>query len=490
METDSPVLPPDPLADLLVDERWRAVHLAWLSEVAAEHGRFDDEPNDAVGPDAVDSDAVDADGPGGLPWSVMSGVAHDVALDRLEDVARSARIATARQYAAIAEILQDAAEMPEPWVGADPTVDPLWVDPRRRSVSTVRRERREFAVRAAAADIAVRLRIADTTVRTRAAHAKVLRERCPGLWAAFKAGDVDERNAVTAAELAGSLPHDDADLWNAFDNQVAAVAGVLTPAKFRVTARAVHERVHPESLDARARRAAEKRGVWVGPELDGMATLSAYLPAADAYEAKGRLDAIARSLRSADDEVRTLGQLRADAFTDLLTMGITEATREAVGGRSRPAIAVTVPVLTMLDQSDEPATLEGYGPIDTDTATRLAGAAKSWVRILTHPVTGAVLDVDRRTYRPPKDLRRWVEVHHPTCIRPGCRRPARECDLDHLIEWQYGGATRNTNLAPECEPDHVLRHNSRWDVHIDPDTGETYWTSPTGRVTSTDPAPF
>jgi hypothetical protein len=37
----------------------------------------------------------------------------------------------------------------------------------------------------------------------------------------------------------------------------------------------------------------------------------------------------------------------------------------------------------------------------------------------------------------------------------------------------------------------MLRHNSKWDVHVDPDTGEIYWTSPTGRVTPTDPdTPF
>jgi hypothetical protein len=325
----------------------------------------------------------------------------------------------------------------------------------------------------------------------RAAHADTLQERCPRVWEAFAAGNVDERNAQAAAELAASLPHDAADSWKAFDGAVAELARVLTPAKFRDAARAVRERVHAESLDDRVRRAKEKRGVWVGAELDGMATLSAYLPAADAWEAKGRLDAIARHLRSADDETRTLAQLRADALTDLLTMGATETTAKGeASGRARPAIAVTVPVLSLLDEPEEPATLEGFGPIDSATAKRLAGAARSWVRILTHPVTGAVLDVDRKTYRVPKDLRRWVEVHHPTCIRPGCRRLARDCDMDHLIDWQYGGTTRSTNLAPECEPDHVLRHNSRWDVHVDPDSGEIYWTSPTGRVTATDPAPF
>jgi hypothetical protein len=255
----------------------------------------------------------------------------------------------------------------------------------------------------------------------------------------------------------------------------------------------VRERVHAESLETRSRRAAEKRGVWVSPELDGIATLTAYLPAADAYEAMGRVDATARNLADADDETRTLAQLRADVLTDLLLHGTCETSQkgEPAGGHGRPAVAVTIPVLRLLDESTEPATLDGYGPIDIDTARRLAGRASSWVRILTHPVTGTILDVDRRTYRPPKDLKRWVQIHHPTCTRPGCRRPARDCDLDHLIPWQHGGTTSADNLAPECEPDHRLRHNSKWDVHLDPDTGEIYWTSPFGRITATDPTtPF
>lgn len=60
-------------------------------------------------------------------------------------------------------------------------------------------------------------------------------------------------------------------------------------------------------------------------------------------------------------------------------------------------MAITVPVMTLLVESDEPATLDGYGPIDLDTAKCLAGSATSCIRVLTHPVTGTVLDVDRTT---------------------------------------------------------------------------------------------
>ena len=63
---------------------------------------------------------------------------------------------------------------------------------------------------------------------------------------------------------------------------------------------------------------------------------------------------------------------------------------------------ITVPVLTAAGQSDEPALLAGYGPIDTETAQRLAAGAPGWDRVMFHPHTGATLAVDR--YRPSAEL--------------------------------------------------------------------------------------
>jgi hypothetical protein len=45
--------------------------------------------------------------------------------------------------------------------------------------------------------------------------------------------------------------------------------------------------------------------------------------------------------------------------------------------------------------------LEGYGPIDIETARRLAADAPGFTRILTHPETGAVLSLGRDRYAIP-----------------------------------------------------------------------------------------
>ncbi len=421
---------------------------------------------------------------GELPSSADDQIT--AAMNDLELVTVRHRMLIAEQYRAIGNLLRDAEADPEPWVGPDPTIEPNWIDPRERSAAAVRRERREFAVRAAAADIAVRLRMAESVLRTRAERAAILRDRMPRLWASFLGGAVCEQNAVVAAQLAASLP-DDGEAWDAFDQRVWESAGRLAPPKFRVRARVARERVHPESVEVRHRRAAEDRGVWLTPDLDGMATLSVFAPATKAKQAMMRADAIARHLAAQEGEGRTLAQLRADAVLDLVAHGTTESTAEA----SRMAsVAVTIPVLTLLGESDEPATLDGYGPIDLETARRLAGDASSWVRVLTHPVTATVLDVDRKAYRVPADLRRWLAVTHSTCVFPGCSRTARECDIDHRVDWQHGGATRADNLAPECESHHRLKHESLWKLDHDSDTGAMRWVSPTGLEADADPPPF
>ncbi|WP_150953691.1 HNH endonuclease signature motif containing protein [Microbacterium testaceum] len=457
----------------------------------------------------------------------------DGRVGHLENVVAERQRATAEEYRLILAILDDAAFDPTPWVGPDPTLDRAWQDPRGRTPRAVRRDRVDLAERAAVAEIAVRLHLSEQTVRTRAAHARTLAVGCPKLWAAFGEGRLSERHAVDAARLASTLPAGDADAFARFDDEACPPALVLTPAKFAVAARAIRERVHAESIEARHRRAAEDRGVWMRAELDGMASLHALLPADRAHAVMSRLDKAARHVRAANDEERTLAQLRADAFADLITM--TDAPAEATTAppadapnanadapsvpstadasaenaaapsvaptglapdaprtfRSAPpaTVIVTIPALTLLGHDTEPATLEGYGPIDLDTARRLAGTATSWIRLLTHPVTGAPLVLDRKTYRVPVALRRWLGITSPTCVFPGCNRAARDCDIDHLTAWADGGTTDDDNLDPKCRHHHRLRHETRWDIDHPPDAPTT-WTSPLGGAYDTDPPPF
>lgn len=430
--------------------------------------------------------------------------------------------------------------------------------------------------------------------------------------ASVGASPVDAGAADASADAEATAPSADASaaVWHAFDTAVTDRAVRLVPAKFAVAARAIREKVHAESVDERHRRAAVDRGVWMTPELDGMASLSALLPAADARGVMAQLDRAARHLRVAPDEERTLAQLRADVLADLVVRpagaadpppsddGPTDArrvwttqhedsriSRHARRGKpspvgdsrgTRPAappldanssdrrhgrpecpslegyspgtppasrppdgsspvlgttpssprpddasatgtegsagesprphenalaarhpapspvqatVILTVPALTLLGVGREPATLEGYGPIDFDTARRLAGGATSWVRLLTDPVTAVPLALDRKTYRVPVALRRWLGITSPTCAFPGCARSATDCDIDHRRARGDGGTTDADNLDPECRHHHRIRHDTRWSPSATV-SGDTSWTSPLGARYDADPPPF
>ena len=418
-----------------------------------------------------------------------SGESHTAAMHELEGINARARVLIADEYAGIANVLRDAAACPDPWVGPDPTLDPAWLDPQGRSAAAVRAERRNIAVRAAALELSVRLGMSENVVRTRAAHADTLRERCPKIWEAFRSGRIVAQNAATAAAQAATLPARAKDAWAKFDEQLAGSAQTLAPGKFRVRARVVRERIHPEHIDERHQRAKDERNVWFQREADGMASYTVFTTADQVIALERYADALARHLRAQEGEERTLAQLRADIVVDLTARGMSHST-ESGAWRARASVALTVPVLTLLGQDDEPATLDGYGPIDTETARRLAGEASSWVRILTHPVTGTVLDVDRTTYRVPKPLRRWLGVRDQVCTGPGCMRSARDCDIDHLLDWQYGGKTADTNTGPLCEPHHVIKTKSKWVLYRDEISGARWWVSPTSLTVPVEPPPF
>jgi len=440
-----------------------------------------------------------------------SGEAHTIAAVALEGITIQARMLIAEQYAAIAAVVRDAAACPDPWTGPDPTLDPLWRDPQDRSPAQVRAERRDVAERAAVLDLSVRLGLSEAMIRRRAHDTDTLRERCPRTWAAFCSGGVSEQNVTTAAQHAATLPSNSRESWAAFDDAIERAARAQSPGRFRLRARIARERVHPEHIDARHERAKADRNVWLTAEPDGMATISVFGTAVELHQSYRRIDAQARHLQTQPGEERTLAQLRADVATDLLLDGDDETAGSGAGvdavtaepsttseaevpaaprRRDRVSVAITVPVLTLLGESDEPATLDGYGPIDTETARRLAGEASSWVRILTHPVTGTVLDVDRTTYRVPNALRRWLGVRDPMCISPGCTRLARDCDIDHRLDWQYGGTTSETNLAPLCHGHHVVKTKTKMMLYRDETTGARWWVTPTHLTVPVEPAPF
>src|SRR5690606_18101502 len=148
----------------------------------------------------------------------------------------------------------------------------------------------------------------------------------------------------------------------------------------------------------------------------------------------------------------------------------------------RAHVAITIPALTLLDEDTEPATMVGHGPIDIDTATRLAAGTAEWVRVLTDPVTRVTVTAD--TYRPPPKLRAILHARDGRCRFPTCNANPLRGDIDHVKSWIQGGTTTPDNLACLCRGHHTLKTIGAWTVTTDPH-GTLTWTSPHG-ITATD----
>ena len=340
------------------------------------------------------------------------------------------------------------------------------------------------AERVAVSEVALALNIPERTAHGYLEDARMLVEELPATIAGLANGDFSYRFAQAIVSHARSLPENQR---SGFEAAVLPYASTWVFSKFALKLRTVRERMDPATIAARHQRSLADRETFVEPAHNGMAWLHLYTSASVALGAYNRVDEIART-RQNRLETRTLTQLRADTVADLLldaTIG------NAPEYQIRPSVAVTVPVLSMLGHRNangelELPVLEGYGPIDIDTATRLAGAAKSWLRVLTHPETGATLSVGRNKYRPPAALRNYLQRVDGTCRKPGCTRPAIHCELDHTAEWQHGGQTAHDNLAHYCTKHHTEKHHTSTKVTRLPN-GDIQWTLPSGRTYTSEP---
>jgi hypothetical protein len=359
-----------------------------------------------------------------------------------------------------------------------------------------------LAMRSLTAEISCATRLPEGTVIRLLNDTEVLVNTLPATLDALAAGTISYRHAQMMASAACPIPR---DARGPFEQALLPTAASMTAARFERVARRELERLHPESIETRTAAAVAERSVVLTPDADGMAWLTCHLPAVAAVAIDTRLTRIARAAHTAE-ESRTHTQLRADALTTLLlgsdtgshsgdpepaddqnsavddTCAIEDAFLAVV-----PTVILTVPVLSLLGHDAGAAELHGFGPIDIDTARRLAARAPSFVRILTHPDTGETLSVGRTRYRPPPDLRLALLLDDETCRFPNCNRRAESCELDHTRDWAHGGTTESVNLHHLCPKHHHLKHDSTgWKVKARPDR-TLEWRSPTGRHYITKP---
>ena len=342
-------------------------------------------------------------------------------------------------------------------------------------------------------DISTALRLAPATAQSRIDIARTLVNNLPNTCSALATGEISSAHATVIARETAAAIRDGAPESVIFEIEQRAIAYAEfhTPGQVANHVRTNVAKFAPEEFEEVTTRATALRRVSCYNEADGMSTVVAILPAADAQIVMNSIEAFIlrqeqlgksqqqSAATSTEFENLTIDQKRADALSAICSNFLSEIS-ETVAPQRRPlTVNVTIDLPTLLGLAENPGQLAGYGPIPASVARELASDAK-WKRFITEPQTGNLLDFGRESYEPPQQLKDFLIARDRTCRFPGCRRSALLSDLDHAQSWELGGSTSPDNIGALCRRHHRLKTHDGWKIESFPD-GSCTWTSPLGK---------
>jgi hypothetical protein len=139
---------------------------------------------------------------------------------------------------------------------------------------------------------------------------------------------------------------------------------------------------------------------------------------------------------------------------------------DAEGG----VVDLLIPAAVLAELAANPEQSGSWHDVVTDIARQYQDRAQS----------RRTMDADAARRHPTRALRRHIEQRDRTCKGPGCRRPARATQYDHIWEYRYSGPTTSSNGAALCEHDHDLKTTGGWTLD-QPEPGEFLWHTPLGQ---------
>ena len=308
-----------------------------------------------------------------------------------------------------------------------------------------------------AAQVALAKRESPARGRRYVGWAGVLIGELPRTFARLEAGEITEwRASIVARETAWlSAIH-----RRAIDEEIADHLEGWGDRRVEAEVKKRAYRLDPHGYLARLAGAAQDRTVSLRPAPDTMSFLTGYLPVAQGVAVFAALRRSADGLKSQGDE-RSRGQIMADTLVERVTG---QATAEAVPLEVN-VVMTDQSLFNIGSASDEPAQVEGYGPIPAELARRLLlaadASADAWVRRLyTSADTGelAGLDSKRRVFA--GSLRRLLVARDQVCRTPWCDAPIRH--KDHVTAVADGGETTADNGQGLCEACNYAKQAPGW----------------------------
>ena len=321
----------------------------------------------------------------------------------------------------------------------------------------------EEAAEGAAAEIGAALRLTRRSAEIETGLAIDLNRRVPSVFNALLFGELDMRRARVLVDE--TLPVDESTA-SAVVDEMLPVAPELTTGQLRHRIAKLCIDANPEAAAARYEWSLDDRRLVLEANTSGTANLLGLdLPPHVAASIKRRIHGAAIKLRNQGD-ARTMDQLRADIYLDLLR-GRSAKSRSGAGS-DRGQVNIDVDLATLTGLSEHSGDLNGYGPVIADIARQIAEHQEDteWRWMLRDPDTGQPIDGGITRRRPTAAQQRKVEALHKTCIHPGCRIPASDCDIDHRIPWSERKLTCICDLGPMCRHHHRIRHTFGWTYEV------------------------
>jgi hypothetical protein len=349
------------------------------------------------------------------------------------------------------EVLSDAV-LTEQIVELDSAISALECQRARRlSVFAMRQTWKLDGHVSASAFLADRCKMSPSRAKGLLAQAESLSEmpETMAAWASDLLSSDQTRHLVAARDANPDL----------FGDDEKTLLATVTELDLRETAREVNRWRHGVAAERRDRELEElkkRRFFNLSPTIEGLGRVEGLLDP-EGFELL-RLAIDGSCAPPAADDQRTPGQRRADALVDLAKEAM-DSGRLAESGGEKPHLIVLVSSQRVGEARPGIAeTIDGSELPQSDLERLLCDASLS--RMIMAP-NSEPLDVGRRTRVIPPALRRAVIVRDRHCQHAHCDRPARWCEVDHIIPWWKGGETKLNNLQLLCRFHHTQKHQ-RW----------------------------
>jgi Domain of unknown function (DUF222) len=137
----------------------------------------------------------------------------------------------------------------------------------------------------------------------------------------------------------------------------------------------------------------------------------------------------------------------------------TPTERGAMPAPRKGVVDLQVPLTTLMGLTDFPGDLAGYGPVIADIARQVIAAQidATW-RCSVYDEQGKLIHHGITRRRPKAQDVAYIKARDRTCRAPGCRRAARQCDVDHTDDWAKSKDSCRCNLACPCRKHHLFKH--------------------------------